>query len=137
MNNLSKYAPVVLRVGIALVFVWFAINQMTSINSWLGVVPAWAHSLFGSSTAVVYLNAWFEIMCAALLIAGLQTRWVGLILCLHLIQIASGFGLAATGVRDFGLAFGALTIFLQGAGMWSLDSLFARKALANQDVSQM
>lgn len=127
MNKLSKYAPFVLRLGLALVFVWFAYNQMVNVANWIGVVPAWAKSLFGSGTAVVYLNAWFEIICAVLLLVGLQTRWIGLILTLHLIQIAAGFGLTATGVRDFGLAFAALAIFLQGAGMWSLDAMFARK----------
>lgn len=128
MNTLSKYAPLVLRIGIALVFVWFAVNQLTNLSNWMGVVPAWAASLFGSKTAVIYLNAWFELICAALLILGFQTRWIGLILCLHLIQIASGFGLTATGVRDYGLAFAALAIFLQGAGVWSLDTVLARKA---------
>lgn len=118
-----------LRVGLALVFIWFAINQIGHVGNWIGVVPAWAKILFGSGTAVVYLNAWFEICCAVLLLVGLQTRWIGLILCLHLIQIASGFGLSATGVRDFGLAFAALALFLNGAGAWSLDKKLDRSAV--------
>ncbi len=128
MKKLPAYAPFVLRLGLALVFVWFAYNQMAHLSNWLGVVPDWAVTVFGSKTAVIYLNAWFEIICAALLIIGLQTRWIGLILCLHLIQIAAGFGLTATGVRDYGLAFAALAIFFHGAGALSLDNMFARKA---------
>jgi uncharacterized membrane protein YphA (DoxX/SURF4 family) len=132
MNTLSRYTSVALRLGLACVFLWFAINQINHTSNWLGVVPAWAGSLFGGKMVVVYLNAWFELVCAIMLLVGLQVRWIGLILCLHLIEIAAGFGLTAVGVRDYGLAFAALAIFLNGAGIWSLDAMFARKQAAGR-----
>jgi len=107
---------------------------MAHLSNWLGVVPDWAVAVFGSKTAVIYLNAWFEIVCAVLLIVGLQTRWMGLILCIHLVQIAAGFGLTATGVRDYGLAFAALAVFFLGSGIWSIDSMVARRAVTTSQV---
>ena len=132
MNKLTKYGPLVLRIGLASVFLWFSINQFMSTDMWIRIVPAWATSLFGSAVTVVHLNAWFELVVSLMLLVGLQTRWIALILTLHLGQIAFGFGLSATGVRDWGLCIAALSIFFSGADVLSLDHIWQHK---NQSIS--
>ncbi len=125
-SRLSSYAPVVVRIGISLVLLWFGTNQFMHPEMWIRVVPAWASGLFGGALAVVHINAWFETIMALLLIVGLQVRIVGLIAALHILSIASTFGLSAVGVRDFGLTFAALSVFFAGGDVWSLDYKFAK-----------
>jgi uncharacterized membrane protein YphA (DoxX/SURF4 family) len=58
-----------------------------------------------------------------LLLVGVCTRWVALILAIHIFGIAfvvGGFG-SPTGVRDIGLAVSLLSIFFTGAGALSVD----------------
>jgi uncharacterized membrane protein YphA (DoxX/SURF4 family) len=123
-RNLSAYGPVLLRVAMSLVFLWFSTNQFMHPASWVGVVPGWASGLFGSATTVVFLNAWFEIVAGILLIVGFHTRVVALLLALHLVSIAGGFGLSAIGVRDWGLCLATLAIFFNGYDMWCVDKRF-------------
>jgi uncharacterized membrane protein YphA (DoxX/SURF4 family) len=127
-DNISKYGPLVLRIGLALVFLWFGADQLAHTAMWVGVVPKWATGIFGNASTVIYLNAWFEIVSSILLVIGFQTRWVALLLALHLADIASGFGLSSTGVRDWGLAIATLSVSLSGYDVWCLDRKFAKVA---------
>ena len=123
-HKLSAYGPVLLRIGMSLVFLWFGTNQFLHTAMWTGVVPAWAAGLFGSASTVVILNAWFEVVAGILLLVGFHTRVVALLLGLHLISIAGGFGLSAIGVRDWGLCLATLAIFFNGYDMWCVDKKF-------------
>lgn len=123
-RNLSSYGPVLLRIGMSLVFLWFGTNQFMQTSSWTGIVPEWAGGVFGSATTVVLLNAWFEVVAGILLLVGFHTRIIALLLGLHLIGIASGFGLSAIGVRDWGLCLATLSIFFNGYDMWCVDRKF-------------
>ncbi len=122
ISRLNRYAPVLVRLTIAAVLLWFGINQSMHPEMWTRVVPAWGAGLFGSAAAAVHFNAWFEVILAALLLLGIQTRILGLIAAIHIGVIASGFGFFnPTGARDFGLALAALSISLAGADAWTLD----------------
>ena len=123
-KNLSAYGPVLLRIAMSLVFLWFGANQFLHTPMWTGVVPDWVASLTGSATMVVCLNAWFEIVAGLLLLVGFHTRIVALLLGLHLIGIAGGFGLSAIGVRDWGLCLATLSVFFNGYDMWCVDRRF-------------
>ncbi|MCX6716106.1 MAG: DoxX family protein [Candidatus Taylorbacteria bacterium] len=127
MNRLKSYAPVLVRVALSLVFLWFGYNQLAHPDMWIKIVPAWAGGIFGSAAIVVTINGWFEIVAGLLLIAGIQVRIVSLLLGLHLISIASGFGLSAIGIRDWGLCLATFSIFLNGPDIWSLDSTLKNK----------
>ena len=116
MKKLSHYAPVILRLGMTAVVAWFSVSQFINPSMWSGVVPGWATSLSGmSANTLVYINAWFEIIAAILVGVGIYTRWVALILSIHVFVIASGFGVSATGVRDFGLAVSLFALSLFGS----------------------
>lgn len=129
LNILSKYGPVLLRLALAIVLIWFGTSQLLHPENWTRIVPAWANGIFGGADTVVHMNGYFEIIMAILLLAGIQVRIVGLILGLHLIAIASNFGLSPTGVRDWGLCLAAFSIFLNGPDAWSLDQKWLRSTL--------
>jgi uncharacterized membrane protein YphA (DoxX/SURF4 family) len=119
----NKYAPIILRIGLAGVFLWFGINQIIDPSAWFGFIPQYALSLTGLTAAtLVHYNALFEILAGTMLLFGLFTRVVAFILFLHIFDIALTVGLNdSIGIRDLGLAVATFVIFLNGLDMWSLD----------------
>lgn len=115
LDNMKKYAPVVLRVAVAVLFLWFGFSQAFSPLDWTSFLPKWVSNLPISSINFVYLNAGFEIIFGFLLLLGLFTRLSALLLGLHLLGIAFSLGYSALAVRDFILAIATLSVFLRGA----------------------
>ena len=123
MKNLSTYSATVLRVGIALVFLWFGWSQLHDTSQWVAYVPQWVSDMTSLSLkTIVYLNGVFEIIFGSALLLGLFTRFVSLLLALHMLDITYIVGLDAIGVRDFGLAVATIAVFLNGADRWTLDT---------------
>ena len=121
--NPNRFAPVVLRLGLAAVYIWFGLSQITDSASWTSWVPDWAVSVSGMSVStIVLLNGWFETVAGVLLTLGFWTRWVALLLSAHMFLITFDIGLTAIGVRDFGLAMATLSLSLFGKDDYSLDS---------------
>ena len=127
-KDLASFAPVVLRVGLSALFLWFGLSQMTAPSDWLAWVPAWPTNLTGlSAGAIVLLNGAFEVVFGALLFAGYWTRWVALLLAIHMYFLAYEFGYNDIGVRDFALATSTLALALFGPDKYTLDARFAAK----------
>ncbi|MDB5238852.1 MAG: DoxX family protein [Candidatus Parcubacteria bacterium] len=128
-SRLTAYAPVVVRIGMSLVFFYFSFSQFSDPSAWTGYVPQGVVALFGGNAVLlVLLNAWFELIFGLALFVGFQTRIAALLLALHLVGIAATIGISPVGVRDIGLAAATFSIFCAGADMLSLD----RKFLAHQ-----
>jgi uncharacterized membrane protein YphA (DoxX/SURF4 family) len=123
-NTMQKYSSLVLRVGLALVMLYFGSAQLMNPAPWMNFLPDWTKSLPISHINFIYLNGWFEIIAGLMLLTGFYTRIVAGLLALHLIGITMSIGYSATGVRDFGLTIALFAIFLQGESIWSLDEYF-------------
>ncbi len=122
LNSLSQYAPMVLRIGVSLVFLWFAFQQLTNTDAWTGFVPDLAVSLSGlSAETLVLFNGVFEAVFGLALFAGFYTRLAAALLSLHLFHLVFIVGYNAIGVRDLGLAIAALSVALAEADRWTLD----------------
>ncbi|MBI2623654.1 MAG: DoxX family membrane protein [Candidatus Liptonbacteria bacterium] len=114
-RNLASYAPVVLRLALALVFLWFGTSQLTTPAAWTGFVPAWALNISGMGAAtIVHVNGWFEVVASVLLGLGVAVRPVAFLLFMHLAGIAASLGMTELGVRDFGLSMATLAVALSG-----------------------
>lgn len=138
MNKLKFFAPVVLRIGLALVFLWFGFSQIVDTASWTAYVPDYAMSLSHLSvTTIVHLNGIFEIIFGTLLLLGLFTRFAALLLALHMIDITIIVGLDQTGVRDFAITIATIAAFLHGIDWLSLDRWrrVGPFAIENQEVA--
>jgi uncharacterized membrane protein YphA (DoxX/SURF4 family) len=119
----KRVAPIFLRLGMAVIFLWFGWQQLTDSVNWVDFVPTWITSFSHiSATTFVYLNGSFEIVFALALFLGFYTRIVSLLLGLHLYFIAFSIGLDALGMRDVGLAFAMTTVFLYGDCGLSIDT---------------
>ncbi len=116
----ASYAPVVVRLAMSAVLMWFGVSQLTNPNMWLGVVPTWATAIGPNAETIILLNGIFEVVASLLLAIGLFVRPVAALVGLHLLVITSHFGATAVGVRDFGLSFATFAVALAGEDRWSL-----------------
>ena len=108
--NKQEIGLTMLRISLAFVFLWFGFSQLENAALWTSFVPAWAIN-FMDAGSLVLLNGLFEIILGTLLAFDKFTRFVALILGLHLLVISSGLGLTAIGVRDIGLSLATISLF--------------------------
>lgn len=134
MNKLKEFAPVILRIGLALVFLWFGLNQIIKPSDWVGYIPDFVVNMSPlSATTLVYLNGAFEVIFGSLLLLGFFTRVSAFLLFLHMAHITLMVGFDAVGVRDFGLTIATLVIWLNGADFFTLDR-FVNEESTSSDV---
>ncbi len=120
MNHQSRYAPVILRLGLAGVFLWFGTTQLLDQAMWTSLIPDWLVNLTGISAAsFVVINSLFEVVFGVLLVLGVWTRVAAALLFLHLLTIIFDVRLTAIGVRDIGLAIATLSIAIYGNDVYS------------------
>jgi len=129
LTRIQPLAPIIIRLGMGVVFLFFSYYQFSDASAWTGYVPHSVVAIFGgNATMLVLLNAWFELVAGLSLLAGFQTRIVSLLLALHLFGITATIGISPLGVRDLGLAVATLSIVFAGPDMISLDRKFTKKA---------
>ncbi len=122
-----ELAPVVLRLSIAVVFLWFGFSQIQNPASWTRLLPSFLSVVPLEPVTIIIVNGIFEILLATLLLLGLFTRPVALLLTLHLLHITFLLGYGATAARDVALALAVFSIFLRGADDFSLDHVWRKK----------
>lgn len=115
--NKDEWGVTILRLGLAVVFLWFGMSQLIDGINWVSWVPEWAVNLLHIPPAMIVLaNGLFEVGAGSLLALNIWTRWVALVLALHLLVITIEIGATAVGVRDFGLTMATLAlVFLTGS----------------------
>jgi uncharacterized membrane protein YphA (DoxX/SURF4 family) len=135
MNSLvsNAYGLIVLRLGLVALFLWFGVSQLLNPNDWLAWLPQWTSTVAPFNTLspldIVRLNGGFEVVFGLLLLLGLWTRWVALILSLHLFFIAYEVGYNDIGVRDFALGVCTLALAIFGPDKFSLSRSLPQKPL--------
>lgn len=120
LNKSKEYAPLVLRLFLSIVFLWFAISQFSNLQTWTGLVPEYFLN-FAPATFFVFLNALIDLTIGLFLVVGLFIRPISFVGSLHLISIISMMGYNPIAVRDFGLLGAMITLFLLGPDKFSLD----------------
>ncbi len=127
-NNQPKdYSTLILRISLALVFLYFGFSQALTPDNWTGYLPGFMTNTIITPTNIVVMNGIMEIVLGIFLAIGLFTKFASLLLGLHLIGIAATIGFNPLGVRDFGLAAATLSLFFSGAGKWSIDNKNAKQ----------
>jgi uncharacterized membrane protein YphA (DoxX/SURF4 family) len=109
-RKVEPWAEHILRFGMAFVFIWFGSNQLLHPTSWTALIPGWVVGSGISAMNAVYANAMFEIIAAIFLVFNVWTRWVALLLFLHLLTIVIDVGLNPIGIRDVGLSVATLCV---------------------------
>jgi len=130
LNATKQYVPLVLRIGLSFVFLWFGVNQVIDPIAFQSYVPELVYTEDGlhiDAVRVVLLNGIFEIVLGLLLIAGLFTRVTALIMGLHLISIIIALGYNEIAIRDVGLLCITIALVLHGPDRFSLDAKIRSK----------
>ncbi|MDD5050701.1 MAG: DoxX family protein [Candidatus Pacebacteria bacterium] len=124
---MKKYAPLVLRIAISFVLLWFGTQQLLHPQMWVKILPPWTTSLPFAPLTLIAINSWFEIIFGIALLVGFQTRIVALVLALHIFDIAYTLGYGSVAIRDVGLALATLSIAMADAPELSFDMFLAKK----------
>lgn len=105
MRSHEQIGYEILRLGLAVVILWFGYSQLVDTIAWISWVPDWSVQLFHIPPAmIVLLNGLFEVIAGTLLAMNIFMRPVTILLALHMAFITFDIGLTAIGVRDLGLA---------------------------------
>jgi hypothetical protein len=132
---LQRYAPVVLRAGLVMLFLWFGASQVTAPGDWISWVPAWAPDFSHlDAKTIVLLNGGFEVIFGILLLLGIYVRWVAFLLALHLFAIAYEVGYNDIGVRDFCLAVATVSVGFFNGDAFVLQNTLFKKSPENQHL---
>jgi len=113
----KEYAPVITRIALALVFLWFGFTQVFT-DMLIGYVPTWVP--FAASTVGV-ISGVFELIFGGLLLIGLFTRTSAALLGLYLIGIIFSLGYNDVAVRDVGLLLVLIAVIVNGPDKWCMD----------------
>ena len=129
----KEAAPIVLRMGLSSVILWFGFNQIFNAPYWVGWLPSWHHHLMIAPSSLVISNGIFEVILGGLLLLGIFTRISAIILAAHILSIALNLGYTDVAIRDFGLAIMAVAVFLNGEDTAcigkKIKNIFSRKRL--------
>lgn len=123
----QKYATLILRLGIAFVFLWFGIDKFIHTVNWIGWVPQWMQALIPfSMNAFMYGQGVIETIIGLMLLVGYKVRFASLLASITIAGVLIsliGTGQAEIMVRDTGLLAASLSLFLTGCKCMSVDSL--------------
>lgn len=115
-------APAMLRYGLALVVLWFSLQQFLYPSEWVAYIPDSVLNFTGTqATTVVFLNAIFEAVFGLLLLFGKYTRIAAFLLALHLFDIMWILGYGEIGVRDFGLGVALMSVAAYGPDIFAIE----------------
>ena len=111
----NEWGILILRLGLAALFLWFGFSQLLDGLNWVSWVPAWAVALLHIPPAMIVLaNGSFEVVAGSLLALNIWVRWAALLLALHLAVLVFDIGPNPIGVRDFGIMMATFAlVFLE------------------------
>ncbi len=122
----KEYAPIVVRLGVSAVFLWFGVMQLLKPDNFTRYLPEFLYGQPYSQTLVL-LNGGFEIVFGLLLLAGLFTRLAAFLLGFHLLTLTLEFMISfgftnEVFARDFGLTLATFAVMLYGPDTWCFDT---------------
>lgn len=99
-----------LRAGLAIIFLYAAISSFTNPQDWVGYLPSFATKMV-DSRLLLHIFSVYEMLLAIFLLAGVFTRYVALLCAATLAGIvAFNSSLFAITFRDIALIFAALAL---------------------------
>ena len=101
----------ILRVGVAITFLWIGILILRDPEAWGLYIQPWAEGLLPLPLKEIMIGtALFDIVIGALLLIDVLTWLAALIGALHLALVLAVSGINAITVRDIGLLAAAIAL---------------------------
>lgn len=106
----KNLTPVLLRLGLATMFLYAAVSSFLDPREWLGFLPPFLTDLIDGEMLLKIFSV-YELLLAAWLLSGVHVRYAALLCAATLAGIVvSNFSLFAISFRDIGLMFAALAL---------------------------
>lgn len=124
----QKFAPLFLRVGLALVFALFGIQKLSHPSQTTGEIQLLSNLELVDAAALNFYLGLVELCVAISFFLGFKVRLFSLIsflmVSIFFLSFLSKHGTSLNPdlYRDIGLAFASIALFLLGAGPLSLDN---------------
>jgi len=117
----------IIRVGIAIVFLWFGISKIIDPTAWISWLPQWIVQLPISVTTNLIIQGMIETVVGALLLIGLFTRFAAVIAALTMVIVIISVGYSDIAIRDLGILSIAVALALTIKHPLSLDGYLRKK----------
>lgn len=133
-ENLKIYAPLILRLGLAIVFFLFGYQKLSVPEQTRAEIQLLLDIGLGSAAAINYYLGLFELIIAFSFVFGAFIKYLAPLAAFLLFGFFSSFmwkyGLSVdpTLFRDIGLLGGALSLWLTGSGVFSFDDWRSKKS---------
>lgn len=112
-NDSKEYGYHIVRVGLAITFLWIGILIFRDPESWGAMVQPWVLELMPLPIKSVMLStAVLDMVIGFFLLIDVFTWLLALIGALHLVTVLAVTGINAITVRDIGLLAGLLSLFV-------------------------
>lgn len=106
----AKLTPLLLRVGLSIIFLYASISSLKNPQDWVGYLPQFLRDAF-DETALLHVFSMYELLLAVWLLSGKYVRYAALLCAATLLGIvASNFSIFAITFRDIALIFAALAL---------------------------
>ena len=131
-QKLNPYAPLFLRFGLGAVFFLFAFQKLSNPGQGQSEIQLLLNIGIGGASALNFYLGVTELLVGLSFIFGAFIKYTGLIGAILIIIFFSGlvtkygFSQDPTLNRDLGLLAGAITLWLIGAGPFSVDGWMKR-----------
>jgi|SRR3989344_4917360 len=111
---MSKTSFHILRVGLAITFLWIGILILKEPGAWGGFIAPWAMKLLPAPVEQMMIGtAWLDIAIGILLLLDVFV-WLGAIVASgHLIIVLTVSGINDVTVRDIAILAGTLALFAE------------------------
>lgn len=111
--NMKEYGYHIVRVGLAITFLWIGILILRDPESWGAMVQPWVLKLMPLPIKEIMLStAVLDMVIGFFLLIDVFTWLLALIGALHLVTVLAVTGINAITVRDIGLLAGLLALFV-------------------------
>lgn len=112
-----RTAQLVLRIGLAIVFLWFGIDKFIQPQYWLDAwVPVSVQSMVGRIGIMprdfIHLNGIFEILVGLSLATGFFLRYFAIAGAVFLVAVSVTHAFSEVLIRDVGLLAGLISLVL-------------------------
>ena len=119
----------ILRVGMAITFIWIGILIIKSPESWGGYVQPWVTNFLPIPLEQIMIGtAIFDIVIGILFLVDWQVWVAGLLAALHLLTVLIVSGITDITVRDIGLLAATLVLMLDSLpiGLMNIKIIFKK-----------
>jgi len=123
---MTKSSYHIVRVGLAITFIWIGILILKNPEAWGGYVRPWAVNLLPISIAQALLStAILDIIIGVLFLIDWLPWLAGLVASLHLIIVLAVSGITDITVRDIGLLAATLVVTIESLPIY-IKSFFKK-----------